>query len=124
VIEAHTQSFRRAVKAGVKIAMGTDAGVGRHGDNSQELVLMVENGMTPMQAIVASTSRAAQLLHLEQNLGTLEAGKLADVIIVEGDVLNNISKIAGPTNVKLVLKGGQAAKNMFDVKVPILAGLV
>ncbi len=124
VVEAHTQSFRRAVKAGVNIAMGTDAGVGRHGDNGQELVLMVENGMTPIQAIVASTSHAAQLLHLEQNLGTLEAGKLADVIIVDGNVLGNISRIADPTNVKLVLKGGQAAKNMLDVTVPTLAGLM
>src|SRR5262249_50993079 len=107
-----------------KIAMGTDAGVGRHGDNGQELVLMVENGMTPMQAIIASTSQAAHLLHLDQTLGTLEEGKLADVIIVEGDVLNNISKIADPTNVKLVLKGGQAAKNTLDVAVPALAGLM
>src|SRR6266704_865784 len=124
VVEAHTQSFRWAVKAGVKVAMGTDAGVGRHGDNGQELVLMVENGMTPVQAIVASTSHAAQLLHLDQNLGTLEEGKLADVIIVDGDILNNIGKIADPANVKLVLKGGQAAKNMLAVTVPMLAGLM
>src|SRR5437899_6102417 len=55
VIEAHQKSFRRAVEAGVKVAMGTDSGVGRHGENGRELQLMVENGMTPMQAIVAST---------------------------------------------------------------------
>jgi len=124
VVEIHAQSFRRAVEAGVKIAMGTDAGVGRHGDNGQELVLMVENGMTPVQAIVASTFHAAQLLHLDQNLGTLEEGKLADVILVDGDVLGNIGKVADPTNVKLVLKGGQAAKNVLDVTVPMLAGLM
>src|SRR3989440_1301069 len=68
VVEAHQKSFRRAVEAGVKIAMGTDSGVGRHGENGQELQLMVENGMTPMQAILASTSQAAQLLHPEKNL--------------------------------------------------------
>ena len=123
VVEAHQKSFRKAVEAGVKIAMGTDSGVGRHGENGQELQLMVENGMTPMQAILASTSQAAQLLHLEKNLGTLEVGKLADVIIVEGDVLSNISKIANPANIKLVLKAGQAAKNLLDIPVPMLAGL-
>src|SRR6266568_5840146 len=123
VVEAHQKSFRKAVEAGVKIAMGTDSGVGRHGENGQELQLMVENGMTPMQAILASTSQAAQLLHLEKNLGTLEVGKLADVIIVEGDVLSNISKIANPVNIKLVLKAGQAAKNLLDIPVPMLAGL-
>src|SRR5437868_6682324 len=123
VVEAHQKSFRRAVEAGVKIAMGTDSGVGPHGENGQELQLMVENGMTPMQAIVASTSQAARLLHLEKSLGTLEVGKLADVIIVEGDVLSDISKIANPANVKLVLKAGQAAKNLLDIPVPMLAGL-
>src|ERR1700730_13601114 len=123
VVEAHQKSFRKAVEAGVKIAMGTDSGVGRHGENGQELQLMAENGMTPMQAILASTSQAAQLLHLEKNLGTLEVGKLADVIVVEGDVLSNISKIANPANIKLVLKAGQAAKNLLDIPVPTLAGL-
>ncbi len=119
VIEAHKQSFRKAVKAGVKIAMGTDSGVGRHGENGQELRLMVENGMTPMQAIQASTASAAQLLHLSDNLGTLEVGKLADIIIVDGDVLNNINTIANPANVKLVLKAGRAVKNTLDVAVPM-----
>jgi imidazolonepropionase-like amidohydrolase len=66
--------------------------------------------MTPMQAIVASTATAAQLLHLENEIGTLEAGKLADIVVVDGDVLQHISKIVDPTNVKLVLKGGQVAK--------------
>ena len=118
VIEAHRQSFRRAVEAGVKVAMGTDAGVGKHGENGRELVLMVENGMTPMQAIVASTANAARLLHLDEHVGTLEVGKLADVVIVDGDIVGDIRKIADPTNVKLVLKGGRAAKNTFEVGVP------
>jgi imidazolonepropionase-like amidohydrolase len=100
-----------AVEAGVKIAMGTDSGVGRHGKNGRELVLMVENGMTPMQAIVASTQSAAQLLHLSDDLGTLEEGKLADVIVVDGDVLDDINCIADPDNVRVVLKGGAVMKN-------------
>ena len=123
VVEAHQKSFRMAVEAGVKIAMGTDSGVGRHGENGKELLLMVKNGMTPMQAIQASTAKAAQLLHLKDELGTLEVGKLADVIIVDGDVLNDIASIANPANVKLVLKDGLAAKNMLEVPVPTLAGL-
>jgi imidazolonepropionase-like amidohydrolase len=123
VVEDHQKSFRKAVEAGIKIAMGTDAGVGRHGENGREVQLMVENGMTPMQAIQASTSEAARLLRLEKELGTLEVGKLADVIIVEGDVLSNINTIVNPANIKLVLKGGQAAKNLLDIPVPMLAGL-
>lgn len=123
VMEAHRQSFRRAVEAGVNIAMGTDAGVGPHGENGRELQLMVENGMTPLQAISATTIHAARLLHLDQQLGSLEAGKLADIILVEGNVSSDINVIAKPANVKLVLKGGRAAKNKLDVELPLIAGL-
>jgi len=122
VIEAHKQSFRDAVAAGVNIAMGTDSGVGKHGENGRELLLMVENGMTTMQAIVASTRNAARLLHLDKHMGTLEVGKLADVIVVKGDILGDISKIVDQTNVQLVLKGGRAAKNTFEERVPMMAG--
>jgi imidazolonepropionase-like amidohydrolase len=122
VIEAHKQSFRHAIEAGVKVAMGTDAGVGKHGENGRELLLMVENGMTPMQAIVASTGNAARLLHVDKYTGTLEVGKLADVVVVNGDLLGDIGKIVGPTNVKLVLKGGRAAKNTFEARVPMIVG--
>ncbi|MEO7020671.1 MAG: amidohydrolase family protein [Ktedonobacteraceae bacterium] len=114
VIDEHRRSFRMAVEAGVKIAMGTDSGVGRHGENGRELQLMVEHGMTPMQAIQASTSHAAHLLHLHEQLGTLAVGKLADVIIVAGDVLDDIKLIADPANVKLVLKGGQVVKKSLE----------
>ncbi len=123
VVESHRQSFRRAVEAGVQIAMGTDSGVGRHGENGKELQLMVENGMAPMQSILASTSAAARLLRLDDRLGTIEEGKLADIIVVAGDVLENIAAIADPANVKLVLKAGQAAKNLLDTAIPRLAAL-
>lgn len=122
VIEAHKQSFRHAVEAGVNIAMGTDSGVGKHGENGRELLLMAENGMTTMQAIVASTQNAARLLHLDKQIGTLEVGKLADVIVVKGDILGDISTIVDTTNIQLVLKGGRAAKNLFGERVPIMAG--
>ena len=81
---------------------------------------MVESGMSPMQAIVASTANAARLLHLDKNVGTLEVGKLADVVVVDSDIVGDIGKMADPTNVKLVLKGGRAAKNTFEVRVPLL----
>lgn len=87
VAEIHRASFARAVEAGVKVAMGTDSGVTPHGRNLRELALMVEGGMTPMQAIVATTRSAAELMGLEADLGTLEAGKRADLVVVDGDPL-------------------------------------
>jgi imidazolonepropionase-like amidohydrolase len=87
VVEIHSASFARAVEAGVKVAMGTDSGVTPHGENLRELALMVEGGMTPMQAIVATTRSAAELMGLESELGTLEPGKKADLVIVDGDPL-------------------------------------
>jgi len=87
VAEIHRASFANAVEAGVKVAMGTDSGVTPHGNNLRELELMVEGGMTPMQAIVATTRTAAELMGLEDELGTLEPGKRADLVVVDGDPL-------------------------------------
>ena len=88
VVETHTASFARAVAAGVRVAMGTDSGVIPHGQNLRELALMVEGGMTPMQAIEATTRSAAELMGLQDELGTLEAGKRADLVVVDGDPLD------------------------------------
>jgi imidazolonepropionase-like amidohydrolase len=85
VAEAHADSFRRAVAAGVKVAMGTDSGVTPHGRNLAELELMAKGGMTPAQVLAATTSSAAELLGLSGELGTLEPGKRADVVVVDGD---------------------------------------
>ena len=87
VISIHREAFRRAVGAGVKVAMGTDSGVTPHGRNLDELQLMVDGGMTPMQALVATTRSAAELMGLDAELGTLEAGKRADLVVVDGDPL-------------------------------------
>ena len=87
MVDTHTASFAKAVAAGVKVAMGTDSGVTPHGQNLRELGLMVEGGMSPMQAIVATTRSAAELMGLESELGTLEPGKRADLVLVEGDPL-------------------------------------
>jgi imidazolonepropionase-like amidohydrolase len=91
VVETHTASFARAVAAGVKVAMGTDSGVTPHGQNLRELGLMVDGGMTPMQAIVATTSSAAELMGLDDELGTIEPGKRADLVVVDGDPLDVVT---------------------------------
>jgi imidazolonepropionase-like amidohydrolase len=85
VAEAHADSFRRAVAAGVKVAMGTYSGVTPHGRNLAELELMAKGGMTPAQVLAATTSSAAELLGVAGELGTLEPGKRADVVVVDGD---------------------------------------
>ena len=110
--EEQKKTFRKAVKAGVRIAMGTDAGTpfNPHGRNAQELRRMVEFGMTPMMAIQAATASAAALLGLDQELGTIEAGKHADLILVNGNPLDNIALLQEPTNVVYVIQGGKIAK--------------
>jgi imidazolonepropionase-like amidohydrolase len=79
------EAFRRAAEAGVRVAMGTDCPVAPHGTNLRELELMASHGYTPEQALVAATSSAAELMGLEDRLGTLAPGKIADVVVVEGD---------------------------------------
>jgi imidazolonepropionase-like amidohydrolase len=88
VVGVHTDSVRRAVAAGVRIAMGTDSGVGPHGTNLEELPLMAACGMTPAQVLAATTSSAAELLGLDAELGRLAPGYRADVVVVDGDALD------------------------------------
>jgi imidazolonepropionase-like amidohydrolase len=87
IIEAQRESVRRAIKAGVRIAFGTDSGVTPHGRNLDELALMVDCGMTPAQALHAATLSAARLLGIDHDLGSIEVGKLADLVLVSGDPL-------------------------------------
>jgi imidazolonepropionase-like amidohydrolase len=85
VRDVHVESVRRAVEAGVKVAMGTDSGVVPHGENLAELPLMAECGMTPEQVLHASTLSAARLLGVADQFGSVEPGKRADLVVVEGD---------------------------------------
>ncbi len=112
VVEIHSDSISRARKAGVKISMGTDAGVMRHGTNLRELGLMVNIGMTPMQSIVATTKVAAECLGWEDRVGTVEAGKLADIVITKTDPLVNIRSLEDPNNIVLVMKDGRLVKDL------------
>lgn len=82
-------TFAKAYKAGVKIAFGTDAGVFKHGENWREFGYMINAGMTPMDAIKAATISAAELLGMKDQLGTIETGKLADIVAVDGDPLKD-----------------------------------
>jgi imidazolonepropionase-like amidohydrolase len=106
VAEAHTRSFRMAVEQGVPIAMGTDTGVGPHGSNAEEIALMVENGMTPMQAIVATTKTAAECARVDKLVGTIAPGKRADLVGVRGDPLSNIALFKDKASVAFVMKDG------------------
>ena len=105
---AMRHAVRLAMANKVPIALGTDAGVGPHGANGHEFTLMVEwGGMTPMQAIVAGTSNAAKLLGWDRNLGTLSAGKWADVVAVPGDPIADIKTMEKPV---FVMKNGVVYK--------------
>jgi imidazolonepropionase-like amidohydrolase len=104
------ENFERAVKGGAKMAFGTDAGVYPHGDNAKQFFYMVKFGMTPAQAIRAATSNAADLIGRAKDVGTLEAGKFADVIAVTEDPLQNVRALE---NVGFVMKGGVVAKDQI-----------
>ena len=100
-------TFARAYKAGVKIAFGTDAGVYKHGNNWLEFTYMIEAGMKPMDAVRAATINAAELLGLKDQLGSIEAGKLADIVAVDGDPLKDPKSFG---KVVFVMKDGVVYK--------------
>ncbi len=108
MIQIHEDTFRRAMKAGVKIAFGTDAGGFDWKVNpAKEFSSMVKFGMTPAQAIRSATSSAAELLGTKDSLGTIEAGKLADIVAVPGDPMSDVSILE---KVDFVMKGGAVHK--------------
>ena len=101
--EVQREGFRKAVKAGVKIAYGTDAGIYPHGKNARQFAYMVKYGMTPMQAIQSATLVAADLLNWQQDVGAVSAGRFADMIAVDGDPIADISILE---KTPVVMKGG------------------
>ena len=105
--EAQRQGFRKAVAAGVKIAYGTDSGVYPHGWNGKQLPYMVRYGMTPMAAIQSATIVAARLMGWEDRVGSITAGKFADIIAVEGDAMADLGSFG---KVGFVMKGGVVYK--------------
>ena len=101
------ENFKRIHQAGVKIAMGTDLNIQPEmGDNALELQTYVELGMTPMEALQTATRNAADDLKMDRDLGTLEPGKLADVVVVHGNPLDDIASLRQRENIHLVMKEG------------------
>ena len=101
-------SFEKAHKAGVNIAYGTDSGISPHGTNAQEAVLMVEAGMDEIDVLVSATINAADLIDMSDSIGTIEAGKFADIIAVGGSPLDDIEELL---DVDFVMKKGKVYKS-------------
>ena len=111
VIDDHEASIRQAIESGVKIAFGTDTGVGPHGSNGEEFLLMHELGMEPIDCIRAATSVAADTIGMK-GAGRLEPECWGDVVGVPGDPLQDLSLLARPDNIRLVIKGGEVVKEV------------
>lgn len=116
--ESAMERLSEAVRRGVKVALGTDSGVGPHGRNLRELALMVTLGMTATEAIRAGTQHAAELLGLAESLGTVEPGKIADLVVCDGDPLTDISVLGQPGNVVMVVQDGRIVKDHISVSGP------
>jgi imidazolonepropionase-like amidohydrolase len=106
-LKSKRESFKAALDAGVVIVNGSDIGVFAHGDGARELELLVDYGMTPVQALKAATSIAAKAVHMGDKVGTVKDGMLADLVAVEGDPTIDIKALR---KVKLVMKGGTLHK--------------
>jgi imidazolonepropionase-like amidohydrolase len=108
IIASHKAVFQKAMKMGVKIAFGTDVGAFEHGTSAREFARMVEYGMQPIDAIRSATVRASELLRMERQIGTIEPGKFADVVAVEGNPLEDIGALRRTV---FVMKAGQVHKS-------------
>ena len=108
IVASHKEVFEKAMRMGVKIAFGTDVGAYEHGTSAREFVWMVDYGMKPIDAIRSATVRGSELLRMESQIGTIEPGKFADVIAVEGNPLDDIAVLA---QVAFVMKAGQVYKS-------------
>ena len=113
VAEIHKESTAKAYKAGVKIAMGTDSGVMAHGKNLRELELLCGIGMTPMESILAATKVAAECLEWQDRIGTLEKGKLADVVVTRINPLDDIRSLTDCGNIAIIVKDGKLVKDIL-----------
>ena len=119
--EVHIETMHQALAAGVKVVAGTDAGGFVHGDNAREIELLVQKGMSPMQAIQAATGWAAECCGLGNETGTIAAGKYADLLVVDGNPLDNISVLRDQERLMMVMKGGSAYLDQLPVGQPLPA---
>jgi imidazolonepropionase-like amidohydrolase len=114
ILDIHMNSFQLAHRYGVKMAVGTDftgAPMLPHGKNAFEMELMVKAGLSPMEAIVAATQRGSEVLGISGEVGTVELGKLADLVVVDGNPLEDIRILQDSTKIKMVMKGGEILKS-------------
>ncbi|MGW1711838.1 metal-dependent hydrolase family protein [Streptomyces sp. NPDC002156] len=112
------ENIARAIEYGARIALGTDAAVGPHGVNLMELSYLVDLGMDPMDAIVAGTRTSAELLGVADRLGTLTAGRTADLILCDGDPLTDIGVLGDPARIVCVVQDGVVRKDLLDLPLP------
>ena len=118
LMRVHQESLHQALSAGVKVTAGTDAGGFVHGDNAREIELMVERGMSTMQAIQTGTGWAAECIGLEKEIGTVEPGKEADFLVVDGDPLREIGVLRDRSHIKLVMKAGETVVDKLPASSP------
>ena len=116
LMDIHKETVHKALAAGVKVVAGTDAGGYVHGDNAREVQILVEKGMSNMQAIQACTGWAAECVDLSKDIGTVAKGKYADLLVLDGDPLKDIEVLRRPENIKMVMKGGQSAVDRLPVR--------
>ncbi|MFD4228167.1 amidohydrolase family protein [Streptomyces sp. NPDC058545] len=109
------ENIAHAIERGARIAMGTDAAVGPHGVNLMELSYLVDLGMSPMDAIVAGTRTSAELLGVDDRLGTVTAGRSADLVLCEGDPLTAIGILGDPANIVCVVQDGVVRKDLLGL---------
>ena len=118
LMQIHQESLHMAVSAGVKVSSGTDAGGFVHGDNAREIELMVERGLSNMQAIQTATGWAAECIGREKEFGTVKPGLYADFLVVDGDPLKNVSVLRNKNLIKMVMKGGKAYIDNLPAREP------
>ncbi len=112
IVDIHKKNIKKAYEAGVRIAMGTDCGVVPHGVNLEELGFLCDIGMGAGEAIMAGTKTAAQCIGYDDKLGTVEEGKLADIIICKKDPIAHIKSLGNPDNIIMVMKDGKIVKDL------------
>jgi len=120
--DIHQESMHLALAAGVKVVAGTDAGGFEHGDNAREIQILVERGMSNMQAIQAATGWAAECVGLDKEIGTLTKGKFADLLLLQGDPLRDIQVLRDQDHFMMVMKGGEAYVDRTAVGTPQAVG--
>jgi imidazolonepropionase-like amidohydrolase len=111
LLDLQKTSFKKALEAGVKMALGTDLGGFGHGQNAGELGYLVEAGMTPMQAIVAGTQMGARCMGLGEDVGILKAGMFADLLVVDGNPLDDVRILQDRAKLRLIMKDGEIIKD-------------